>query len=66
MSQMDKLPSLHNIKKRAEKMQKDCQKWDALISITDDLISQLEGEIRQQPNYIYRITKANNSLKLSN
>ncbi len=66
MSLMEKLPNLDNIKKRAEKMQKDCERWDALVSVTDDLISQLEGEIRQQPNYIYRLTKAKNSLNLSN
>ncbi len=66
MSKMDKSPSLDNIKQRAEKMQKDCQRWDALISVTDDLISQLEGEIRQQPNYIYRLEKAKNSLNLTN
>lgn len=66
MSKMEKLPNLDNIKKRAEKMQKDCQRWDALISVTDDLISQLEGKIRQQPNYIHRLEKAKNSLNLQN
>lgn len=65
MSQTEKLPNLDKIKQRATQMQKDCQRWDALISVTEDLISQLEEQIRQQPNYIYRLEKAKTSLNLS-
>jgi hypothetical protein len=64
MSQTEKLPNLDKIKKRATRMQEYCHRWDALISVTEDLISQLEEQIRQQPNYIYRLEKAKNSLNL--
>ncbi|WP_017293346.1 hypothetical protein [Geminocystis herdmanii] len=65
MSNIEKTPNLEKIQERAKKMQKNCHRWDALISVTEDLITQLEEEIRQQPNYIYRLEKAKNSLNFT-
>ncbi len=42
MNKTYKLPNLDKIQQRATKNQENCQRWDALISVTDDLINQLE------------------------
>lgn len=45
-------------------MQEICKRWDALILVTDDMIAQLEEQIRQQPNEIYRLRKAKRLLNI--
>lgn len=39
------------------KMQELCNRWDNLIQSTEDLIAQLDEQILQQPNEIYRLKR---------
>jgi hypothetical protein len=57
-------PDIEKVKQRAAQMQEICKRWDALILVTDDMIAQLEEQIRQQPNEVYRLKKAKRLLNL--
>jgi hypothetical protein len=57
-------PDLQKVKQWSEKMQAICQRWDALIAVTDDMIIELEEQIRQQPDRLYRLNQAKRLLKL--
>jgi len=39
------------------KMQELGRRWDKLIQATEDLIAQLDEQIQQQPNEIYRLKR---------
>ena len=58
-------PDIERVKQTAAKMQKICQRWDALIMVTDDMIAQLEEQIRKQPNHIYQLKRAKRLLNIN-
>ena len=64
MTQRSQPPDIEKVKQWAEKMQEICKRWDALILVTDDMIAQLEKQIRQQPSEIYRLKKAKHLLNI--
>lgn len=57
-------PSLEKVKQRAAKMQEINKRWDAHILVLDDMIAELEAEIRQQLPYRHRLEKAKRLLNL--
>jgi hypothetical protein len=48
MNQELQPPDLEKVKQWSQKTQQICQRWDALIVVTDDMIMELEEQIRQQ------------------
>jgi|GEM_PF-2544269 len=57
-------PSLEKVKEWAAKMEKLNERWDALITIADYMIAELEAESRKQPLYRYRLEKAMSLLNI--
>jgi hypothetical protein len=58
MNQELQPPDLEKVKQWLEKTQQICDRWDALIAVTDDMIVELEEQIRQQRDRIYKLNKA--------
>ncbi len=57
-------PSLEKVKQRAAKMDEINQRWDALIVVADYIIAELEADIRKQPLYRYRLSRAMGQLNM--
>jgi hypothetical protein len=64
MTQQISPPDLETVKRRAVQVQGICKRADASILILDDLISQLEQDIRSSSPYRYRLNKAKHLLNL--
>jgi hypothetical protein len=64
MSEQAQPPDLETVKQWSKKTQEICQRWDALIAVTDDMIIELEEQIRQQPDRIRKLNKAKRLLNL--
>uniref|UniRef100_B8HKI8 Uncharacterized protein n=1 Tax=Cyanothece sp. (strain PCC 7425 / ATCC 29141) TaxID=395961 RepID=B8HKI8_CYAP4 len=58
MNELPQLPSMETIKQRAAKMEEICRRADAGILLLDDLIAQLEQEIRASRLYQLRLKRA--------
>jgi hypothetical protein len=58
MNQQKQPPSPEKVQRWTAKMQAICDRWDAHILVLDDMIAQLEADIRHQPMYIDRLKKA--------
>jgi hypothetical protein len=58
MTQQISPPDLETVKRRAVQVQDICKQSDASILILDDLISQLEQDIRLSSPYRHRLNKA--------
>lgn len=50
-------PDMEQIKRTSAKVQEICQRADAGIAILDDLIAQLDEEIKTSVLYKYRLNK---------
>lgn len=57
MNAKQHIPDIKKIKERAEKIEKICKRADANILILDDLIAQLDENIRSSPLYQYRLKR---------
>jgi hypothetical protein len=64
MTQQLPPPDIETVKQRAAKVQNICKRADAGILILDDLIAELEQDIRSSPLYRYRLNKAKHLLNL--
>ena len=64
MTQNQPLPNLEQVKQTSTKIKEVCQRADAGISILDDLIAQLDQQIRSSPMYSYRLNKAKHLLNI--
>jgi hypothetical protein len=64
MTQQTPPPDLETVKQRAAQVQDICKRADAGILILDDLIAQLEQDIRSSSPYRYRLNKAMHLLNL--
>jgi hypothetical protein len=64
MTQQTPPPDLETVKQRAAQVQDICKRADAGILILDDLIAQLEQDIRSSSLYRYRLNKAMHLLNL--
>lgn len=64
MTQQTPPPDLETVKQRAAQVQDICKRADAGILILDDLIAQLEQDIRSSSLYRYRLNKAKHLLNL--
>lgn len=51
-------PDIEKVKERAAKVQEICKRADANILILDDIIAQLEEDIRSSPVCQYRLKRA--------
>lgn len=58
MTEPKQLPDLETAKRRAAKMEEICRRADAGILLLDDLIAQLEQEIRASRVYQFRLKRA--------
>ncbi len=58
MSQYPPSPSLEKIEARSRQFEELNQRWDALIAIADDMILELEANMRQHPLYRSRVDRA--------
>lgn len=58
MTHEPKLPNIEKVKQTSAKVKEICQRADTGISILDDLIAQLEENIRSSNLYRYRLNKA--------
>lgn len=65
MTQEKFIPDMEKVKATSAKVQALCQRMDAEILVLDDIIAQLDEEIRQSPLYQYRLNKAKKLLNLS-
>jgi predicted transcriptional regulator len=64
MTQQTSLPDLETVKRRASQVQNICERADVGILILDDLIAQVEQNIRSSSTYRYRLSKEKHSLNL--
>lgn len=64
MTERSQPPDLQKVKQWSAKMEEICQHWDALIAVTDDMIMELEDQIRHQPDRIDKLNKAKRLLNL--
>lgn len=64
MTQQISPPDLETVRQRAAQVQTICKRADASILILDDLIAQLEQNIRSSSTYRYRLSKAKHLLNL--
>jgi hypothetical protein len=64
MTQQISPPDLETVKRRAAQVQDICKRADASILILDDLIAQVEQNIRSSSPYRYRLNKAKHLLNL--
>jgi hypothetical protein len=64
MTQQISPPDLETVRQRAVQVQNICKRVDASILILDDLIAQLEQNIRSSSTYRYRLNKAKHLLNL--
>ncbi len=55
-------PDLETVMQRAAKVQSICKRSDASILVLDDLIAQLEQDIRSSSLYRYRLNRAKHLL----
>jgi hypothetical protein len=55
MTQQTSPPDLETVKQRTAQVQDICKRADASILILDDLIAQLEQNIRSSSTYRYRL-----------
>ena len=51
-------PDIEKVKQRSAKIREICKRADANILILDDIIAQLEENIRSSPVYQYRLKRA--------
>lgn len=51
-------PDIEKVKQRSAKIREICKRADANILILDDIIAQLEEDIRSSPVYQYRLKRA--------
>jgi hypothetical protein len=58
MTQQFLPPDLESVKQRAARVEEICKRADAGILVLDDLIAQLEQDIRSSSLYRYRLNKA--------
>jgi hypothetical protein len=58
MTQEAFVPDIEKIKATSAKVKVLCERMDAEILILDDIIAQLDEQIRSSPLYIYRLNKA--------
>ncbi len=61
---MKNIPNPLAFERMAQKLQINCQQWDALNLQLDELIAKVEEDIRQSPLTQYRL-KRGNTLKAS-
>jgi hypothetical protein len=64
MTEEPKLPDIEKVKQTSAKVKELCQRADAGILILDDLIAQLEENIRSSSLYRYRLNKAKKLLNI--
>jgi hypothetical protein len=64
MTEEPKLPDIEKVKQTSAKVKEICRRADAGILILDDLIAQLEENIRSSPLYRYRLNKAKELLNI--
>jgi hypothetical protein len=57
-------PDLKTVKQRAARVQSICKRADANILVLEDLIAQLEQDVRSSSLYCYRLNKAKHLLNL--
>ena len=58
MTEKPQPPDIEKVKQRAAKVQEICKRADANILILDDIIAQLDENIRSSPVYQYRLKRA--------
>nr|ADN14812.1 conserved hypothetical protein [Gloeothece verrucosa PCC 7822] len=56
---------VEKVKQTSLKVKEVCKRADAVISILDDLIAELDQQIRTSSLYHYRLNKAKNLLNIS-
>lgn len=64
MTQQMSPPDLEIVKRRASQVQNICERADVGILILDDLIAQVEQNIRSSSPYRYHLSKEKHSLNL--
>lgn len=64
MTQNQPIPNLEQVQQTSARIKEVCQRADAGISILDDLIAQLDQQIRSSPMYSYRLNKAKHLLNI--
>ncbi len=64
MTQEQFIPDIAQIKQTSLKFQEIFKRMDAEILILDDIIAQLEADIRSSKLYQYRLNKAKRLLKI--
>jgi hypothetical protein len=57
MTQQPALPDLEKVQQTVAKMREVCYQFDALNLALDELIAQIEADIRQSPLTVYRLRK---------
>lgn len=58
MTQQPALPNPEKVQQTVAKMRQVCHQFDALNLALDELITQIEADIRQSPLTAYRLRKA--------
>jgi recombinational DNA repair ATPase RecF len=58
MSDKQIIPDIKKVKERAAKIEEICKRADANILILDDIIAQLDEDIRSSLLYQYRLKRA--------
>lgn len=58
MTEQRQPPDIEKVKQTSAKIQEICKRADANILILDDIIAQLEENIRSSPVYQYRLKRA--------
>lgn len=58
MTEQRQPPDIEKVKQTSAKIREICKRADANILILDDLIAQLEENIRSSPVYQYRLKRA--------
>ena len=57
MTQQPTIPDLEKVQQTIAKMREVCYQFDALNLALDELIAQIEADIRQSPLTVYRLRK---------
>ncbi len=58
MNPQESHPTLEQVQETSEKIKAVCQQADAGIALLDDLIAQLDDQIRSSSLYSYRLNRA--------
>ncbi|MFB2972336.1 hypothetical protein ACE1CD_25525 [Aerosakkonema sp. BLCC-F183] len=64
MIQKPPLPDLEKVKQTVSRMREVCRQFDRLNLALDELIAQIEADIRNSPLTAYRLGRMNKSDKL--